>query len=315
MTRYAIGLGSNEGDRLAHLRLAAQEMEALGRVDAVSSLYETAPIGGPEQGPFLNAVAVIEAQMEPAELLSTLHGIESTAGRERAVRWGPRTLDLDIIASDGPPVATDELTIPHPRASEREFVLRPLSEVWPEADVGGRSSLDALSGVEDQGVERLRRSWLDDTDRWIGWVWVSAQMGWFGAIALALFFEGDVPDSLDATALAGGILALGGAALALESSRRLGPSLTPLPDPTDEATLVESGPYARVRHPIYGGVALFMLGVSSVLGSLLGVVLSLGLFGFFYLKTGFEERRLRVRYAGYRSYRQRVRPRLLPYLF
>lgn len=315
MTRYAVGLGSNQGDRLAHLRLAAELMERLGRVDAVSSLYETAPVGGPEQGPFLNAVAVIESQMEPAELLSELHEIEARAGRERAVRWGPRTLDLDILASDGPPLTTDQLNVPHPRASEREFVLRPLSEVWPDADVGGRSALDALAGLEDQGVDRLRRSWLDDRDRWIGWALVAAQMAWFAAIALALFLDGAVPTSLDAKALVGVVLAVGGAGLALESSRRLGPSLTPLPDPTDGATLVENGPYAFARHPIYGGVALFMLGASVVFGSLVGVALSLGLFGFFYLKTGFEERRLRVRYGGYHSYRQRVRPRLLPYLF
>lgn len=158
MTRYAIGLGSNLGDRLAHLSDALQAIERrLGPVD-VSSLYETDPVGGPEQAPFLNAVAVVDTEMTPDEVLDVLQGIERSQGRERSVRWGPRTLDLDVVA--GPPVATERLTVPHPRAAEREFVLRPLAEVWPEAVVDvGLTAMQALAEVDGQGVELVGSDW------------------------------------------------------------------------------------------------------------------------------------------------------------
>ena len=158
MSRYAIGLGSNLGDRLAHLIGACGAIETqLGPID-VSSLYETEPVGGPEQGPFLNAVAIVDTEKAPEEILDVLQGIERSLGRERSVHWGPRTVDLDIVA--GPPVETDRLTVPHPRAAEREFVLRPLAEVWPEAVVdGGLTATQALAKVDAQGVELVGSDW------------------------------------------------------------------------------------------------------------------------------------------------------------
>lgn len=161
MNRYAIGLGSNLGDRLGYLRGAVSELSRLGREVEVSSLYETAPVGGPDQGAFLNAVVTLTYDGTPSELLRELQRIEGSAKRERKEHWGPRTLDLDIITYDGAPIRTDGLTVPHPRASEREFVLRPLADVWPDASVGAESTHVALESVEDQGVVLVSSEWLD----------------------------------------------------------------------------------------------------------------------------------------------------------
>ncbi len=127
-----IGLGSNLGDRLANLRGA---IAALGhmpgvRVREVSSFHETEPVGGPPgQGMFLNAVAVVETELEPLPLLLALRGIETQFGRERTVHWGERTLDLDLLLFDDRIIDTPELCVPHPRMCTRRFVLEPLVEV------------------------------------------------------------------------------------------------------------------------------------------------------------------------------------------
>ena len=101
--RAAVALGSNLGDRISTLRMAVEQMSRLGRVDAVSSLYETAPVGGPEQDPYLNAAVVVDTDLSPGELLAALQTIENEAGRVRRERWGPRTLDLDIVTMSTPP--------------------------------------------------------------------------------------------------------------------------------------------------------------------------------------------------------------------
>jgi len=163
MTRFAIALGSNEGNRLDHLRRAVAGLEDFGSVEAVSGVYETDPVGGPAQDPYLNAVAVLDTMSEPHDLLVSLHQIETDHGREREVRWGPRTLDLDIVTSDGSPIRTPDLEIPHPRAAERLFVLEPLCDVWPEAVVGaGLTAAEARALVSDQGVALLYARWLED---------------------------------------------------------------------------------------------------------------------------------------------------------
>lgn len=316
MTRYAIGLGSNEGDRLAHLRFAVDKIESLGSVVAVSSLYETAPVGGPPQDPFLNAVVVLDAEPGPEEMLSRLQAIEREAGRVRKDRWGPRMLDLDIVAWEGPPVATEDLIIPHQRASEREFVLAPLSEVWPNARVGDVTASSALSEIDHQGVDKLRRSWLDDRDAWVGIALVSVQLAWFVGIGLAFAYDGSLPaGTVGFTHVAGAVIAFVGIVLAYWASRRLGPGLKAVPEPAEGAALIETGPYALARHPIYGGVVLFLGGTALFLDSVAGLLLTVGLAGLFFVKTTYEERRLRVRYAGYRAYRQRVSNRLIPYVF
>ncbi len=162
MTEYAIALGSNMGDRVKVLLGAVAAIDRMGTITAVAALYETEPIGGPDQPPYLNSVVVLEASDEPQEVLEKLQEIEAEAGRRRTTPWGPRTLDLDIVTSDGLAVATETLQIPHPRASVRRFVLEPLAEIWPEADVGGGlSASQALEGVQDQVVEVIAQKWAD----------------------------------------------------------------------------------------------------------------------------------------------------------
>ena len=123
------------GDRLAFLRAGVSGLARLGEVGSVSALYETGPIGGPDQGPYLNGVALVESDLAPLELLAQLHDIEADQKRERKERWGARTLDLDIISASGIAVDEPDLQIPHPRAGNREFVLRPLVDIWPDAPV------------------------------------------------------------------------------------------------------------------------------------------------------------------------------------
>jgi 2-amino-4-hydroxy-6-hydroxymethyldihydropteridine diphosphokinase len=135
MTRAHVGLGSNLGDRLATLDAAVRALDAdeLTHVMAVSRVYETVPVGGPEQDPYLNAVAVLETDRSPYQLLDLLLSTETSLGRVRTERWGPRTADLDLLLYDGPPVDSPELTVPHPRVRERAFVLVPLCDADPFA--------------------------------------------------------------------------------------------------------------------------------------------------------------------------------------
>jgi 2-amino-4-hydroxy-6-hydroxymethyldihydropteridine diphosphokinase len=127
-----IGLGSNLGDRVAQIdgAIAALRRTAGVTVRQVSSLHETEPVGGPPgQGRFLNAVAVLETEFEPIELLRVLQRIEAQFGRERTVRWGERTLDLDLLLFEDRILQSPELCVPHPRMRTRRFVLEPLVEV------------------------------------------------------------------------------------------------------------------------------------------------------------------------------------------
>jgi 2-amino-4-hydroxy-6-hydroxymethyldihydropteridine diphosphokinase len=127
--RVFLSLGSNLGDRMEHLR---QGVESLPGLVAVSPVYETAPVGGPDQGAFLNIVAELDVDLDPYELLGLCHRIESAAQRVRDVRWGPRTLDVDIIWMDGVEMDTERLTVPHVRWKERRFVLAPLRDLAPD---------------------------------------------------------------------------------------------------------------------------------------------------------------------------------------
>ena len=127
--RTFLGIGSNLGDRRAHLNAA---VDSLPDLVAVSSVYETDPVGGPDQGPFLNIVVQLDTTLEPLALLGLCHRIESAAHRVRDERWGPRTLDVDIIWMEGVEMDTERLTLPHPRWRERRFVLSPLRELAPD---------------------------------------------------------------------------------------------------------------------------------------------------------------------------------------
>ncbi len=128
--RTFLSLGSNLGDRRQHL---SQAVDSLPDVVAVSPVYETDPMGGPGgQGPYLNVVVELHTAVAPRALLSICHRIEANAERVRAERWGPRTLDVDIVWMDGVTMDDEALTIPHPRWKERRFVLQPLHDLAPE---------------------------------------------------------------------------------------------------------------------------------------------------------------------------------------
>jgi 2-amino-4-hydroxy-6-hydroxymethyldihydropteridine diphosphokinase len=129
VTRALLGMGSNVGDRGAHLRTA---VASLAGVVAVSDVYETEPVGGPQQGAYLNLVVAIETDLDAHDLLGVCHRMEAAAGRVRDVRWGPRTLDVDILWIDGVTVDEPDLQVPHPRMWERRFVLEPLADVAPD---------------------------------------------------------------------------------------------------------------------------------------------------------------------------------------
>lgn len=134
MTIAHLALGSNLGDRLAFLQGAVTALATTTgiTVTAVSRVYETAPVGGPEQGPYLNAVVAIDTQLQAAELLAVARRIEGGADRTRGERWGARTLDLDILLVGDEQVDSRDLTVPHPRLWQRGFVLAPLADVAPD---------------------------------------------------------------------------------------------------------------------------------------------------------------------------------------
>ncbi len=130
MTRAFLGLGSNQGDRETTLREAVATLRP--SVRRVSSVYETEPVGGPEQGPYLNLVVELDTALPPRSLLGLCQRLEAAAGRVRAERWGPRTLDVDILWIDGVESDAEDLTLPHPRMWDRAFVLAPLAELAPD---------------------------------------------------------------------------------------------------------------------------------------------------------------------------------------
>jgi 2-amino-4-hydroxy-6-hydroxymethyldihydropteridine diphosphokinase len=131
-----IGLGSNLGDREGNL---SEALRLLGEtpgmeVVAVSGRHETAPVGGPpDQPPYLNAAARLRTSLSPEDLLDRLQEVESSLARKRTVRWGPRTIDLDLLLYDQEAICTDRLQVPHPRMHHRPFVLVPLAEIAPNA--------------------------------------------------------------------------------------------------------------------------------------------------------------------------------------
>jgi 2-amino-4-hydroxy-6-hydroxymethyldihydropteridine diphosphokinase len=131
--RVYVALGSNVGDRSAHLRHARQALTALPgtALVAASSVEETAPLGGMDQPPYLNQMVLLETELEPRALLQACQAIEREAGRVRTARWGPRTLDLDIVRFGERHLAEPDLIIPHPELPHRDFWLRELAELQP----------------------------------------------------------------------------------------------------------------------------------------------------------------------------------------
>jgi len=140
LTRAYVGLGANLGDREATVRRASELIGAR----RLSSLRETAPWGVEDQPPFVNAVAEIETDVGPRELLDRLLEVERALGRVRAERWGPRTIDLDLLLYGYEEIAGPGLTVPHPHLHERLFVLEPLAELAPDLEVPGRGRISSL---------------------------------------------------------------------------------------------------------------------------------------------------------------------------
>jgi 2-amino-4-hydroxy-6-hydroxymethyldihydropteridine diphosphokinase len=158
MTAVVLALGSNLGDRQDILQGAVDAIVGLPgvRVTAVSPVYETVPVGGPAQPDYLNAIVLADAARPARELLDRLHEIEAAFDRVRVVRWGPRTLDIDVIDFGGERSDDPELTLPHPRAHERAFVLGPWRDVDPDAALPGRGPVAELLAEADRSG--LRRS-------------------------------------------------------------------------------------------------------------------------------------------------------------
>jgi 2-amino-4-hydroxy-6-hydroxymethyldihydropteridine diphosphokinase len=141
VTRAYIGVGSNLGDRETTIRAAIQ---ALPGVAAVSALRETDPVGPVEQPTFLNGAVAVETELSPRELLDLLLAVERDLGRERRERWGPRTIDLDLLLYGDRVVDEPGLSIPHPRLHERRFALEPLAELDPGLEIPGRGRVTTL---------------------------------------------------------------------------------------------------------------------------------------------------------------------------
>ena len=159
MADVLIGLGGNVGDVRATFRKAISNICGMTQAAllARSSDYTTPPWGIEAQAPFINACIAIDTDLDPHALLFTLHKIEKKFGRDRAAEqhWGPRTLDLDLLAYDDVRIDKPELTLPHPRLFERAFVLVPLAEIAPDRVIAGRRVADALAGLSTDGILRL----------------------------------------------------------------------------------------------------------------------------------------------------------------
>jgi 2-amino-4-hydroxy-6-hydroxymethyldihydropteridine diphosphokinase len=156
---YVIGLGANLGDRLGTLKSAVLALQAHGAVRAVSALYESAAVG-PPQPDYLNAAVLFDSAFTPGQLLTQLLGIERAHGRERRERWGPRTLDLDLLFSPSLVLNEPGLTLPHPELTRRAFALAPLLDVAADArdPHSGASYADHARALGEQGLRRLETS-------------------------------------------------------------------------------------------------------------------------------------------------------------
>ena len=151
-----LSIGSNLGDRLGHLQLTVAGLgDYVAGPGAVSAVYETAPLGGVEQPAYLNAVVIVTGERSPAQWLEVAHILEQSAGRTRDVRWGARTLDVDIVVVDDISSDDQTLTLPHPRAHERAFVLVPWLDVDPDAVLPGHGRVvDLVSTMDTSSVIR-----------------------------------------------------------------------------------------------------------------------------------------------------------------
>ncbi|RJP31446.1 MAG: 2-amino-4-hydroxy-6-hydroxymethyldihydropteridine diphosphokinase [Actinobacteria bacterium] len=166
--RVFLGMGSNLGDRRENLLSALRMLDAMEgvRILEVSSVYETAPWGMLEQPDFLNLVALVSTSRDPRGMLAACRDVEEELGRVRAERWGPRSIDVDILIFDDLQLEEEDLVIPHPRMLEREFVMVPLLELQPGYTPVGKETEARLSDAA--GRERVRMAFRYDKEEWHG---------------------------------------------------------------------------------------------------------------------------------------------------
>ena len=322
MVKAAIGLGSNLGNREKQLHEAGNRLGVLGEVVGVSSIYVTEPIG-PEQPDYLNMVMVIETDLSPDDLLARLLEIETTMGRKRKQRWGPRLIDLDLLLYGDRTVSQEGLRIPHPQMLERRFVLEPLLEVWPDVRLpDGTAVSDYLSAVEEQRVERVTTSTPVSRQeqpkgfRQKGGWWVVAQLVLFAGVIASVLFLNDVPGRFGPwSVIVGAALMIVAGVLAISAAWLLGGTTTPYPAPLPGGEFVDRGVYRLVRHPMYGGAILGFCGLALFRSSLPDLIFGLALIPFFRAKSGFEEDLLVANYGEYEAYRNRVKRRFIPWIF
>ena len=147
--RVVIALGSNLGDRSLNIDSAVMELAKIIEITYLSTNHETDPVGGPAQPKYFNAVLIAESELDPHELLIGALEIENRLGRTREVHWGPRTIDIDLISAGNEVINSQVLVLPHPRAHERKFVLKPWLEIDPDAALPGYGPVqDILEGLE-----------------------------------------------------------------------------------------------------------------------------------------------------------------------
>ena len=154
-----LSIGSNLGDRFDYLQNAVLQIYRNSQISKVkvSSVYETTPVGGPKQDDFLNAVVEVETDLRPMELLVFTQQLEQEANRVRTEHWGPRTLDVDILAYQNEESSSSKLTLPHPRISERAFVVVPWFEIAPNVEISGIGKLaDLFERIDRSGVQLNR---------------------------------------------------------------------------------------------------------------------------------------------------------------
>ena len=151
--KFVIALGSNLGDREENIESAVIELNKIIEITHLSTFYETEPVGGPDQPDYLNAVLIGESDLTPLELLDETMAIESGLGRIRDVRFGPRTIDIDLITAGEIQLDTEKLQLPHPRANERAFVLEPWLEIDPQAQIPGMGRVSSLLALLAQSQQ------------------------------------------------------------------------------------------------------------------------------------------------------------------
>ena len=154
-SRAYLGLGSNLGDKRGMLIQALERLDAMPglRVVARSGFYRTPPWGDTNQDWFLNAAVAVETTLAPHDLLAACLAVERALGRVRERKWGPRTIDIDVLVYEGRTVQEPDLVLPHPHLMERAFVLKPLIEIAPDLEIGGVAIAQALAGLDQAGIE------------------------------------------------------------------------------------------------------------------------------------------------------------------